>query len=428
MVRIQADVDTAPAGLDEMAAGGELDLVQLDYVRPRTAAVSGPGPVELPEFAGGFVHALRALRKTLYLEPQLCVASSAGWSTSYECVENAARVLVEGGCGELPISAVRGSNLLPILDDLAAAGVVLDNVETGAPWSELPGVAVAADLQLGAGPLATALAEGARVIVAGCYDGASAATAAAMRAHGWAWSDWHSLAGAATAARAALWSPYRGSQWFTAAVGGERRQRVELHASGDSTVELTCRCDLGDCQELTKWLQNGGARLPQADVTSNSTQLTVSTTGPHQVGVSGARGSKPDGRWRLEVLYQSGFVAEVLLEFLAGADGDIRRQLRKAIDAHFADAAGGLRVRVAPLMASKGEGASWLHVVGRSPTPKVCQHFADQMSSFVAANAALVRSASGRPVVLALCEVWPAAVPRDAVDIAVDTRSAKEWE
>jgi hypothetical protein len=35
--------------------------------------------------------------------------------------------------------------------------------------------------------------------------------------------------------------------------------------------------------------------------------------------------------------------------------------------------------------------------------------------------------ASGRPVVLALCDLWPAAVPRDAVDIAVDTRTAKEW-
>jgi hypothetical protein len=50
------------------------------------------------------------------------------------------------------------------------------------------------------------------------------------------------------------------------------------------------------------------------------------------------------------------------------------------------------------------------------------------MSSFAAANSAVVRLASGRPAVLALCEVWPAAVPRDAVDIAVDTRLAREWE
>jgi hypothetical protein len=184
---------------------------------------------------------------------------------------------------------------------------------------------------------------------------------------------------------------------------------------------------LGDCQELTKWLQNGGARHPHADVTSNSSQLTVSTTGPHQVGISGARGSKPNGRWRLEVLYQSGFVAEVLLEFLPAADPEVQRQMVKAIGAHFADAEGGLRVRLAPLLASNGEAASWLHVVARSPAAKACQHFADQMSSFVAANSALVRSASGRPAVLALCEVWPAAVPRDAVDIAVDTRPAKEW-
>jgi hypothetical protein len=362
------------------------------------------------------------------LEPQLRVAASAGWADTYACVERAAAVLRDAGCSELPVSAVRGSNLLPILDDLTDAGVVLDNVETGAPWSELPGLPVAADLHLGAGPMATALAEGARVIVAGCYDGASSATAAAMLAHGWKWSDWNSLAGAAMASRAALWSPFRGSQWFTAVSGGERRQRVELHASGDSTVELSLRCDLGDCQELAKWLQNGGARHPHADVTSNSSQVTVATTGPQQLGVSGVRGSKPDGRWRLEVLYQSGFVAEILLEFLPAADAQMQRQMLKAIEAHFAHAEGGLRVRVAPLRASTGETAAWLHVVGRSPKAKPCRYFADQMNSFVTANAALVRSASGHPVVLALCEVWPAAVPRDAVDIAVDTRTAKEWE
>jgi hypothetical protein len=128
--------------LGELAASAELDLVQLDYARPRTAAVSGPGPAELPAFAPSFVHAVRALRKTLYLEPQLCVVASAGWADTYACVENAAAVLREAGCGAQPISAVRGSNLLPILDDLAAAGIELDNVETGAPWSELPGVAV----------------------------------------------------------------------------------------------------------------------------------------------------------------------------------------------------------------------------------------------------------------------------------------------
>jgi hypothetical protein len=210
--------------------------------------------------------------------------------------------------------------------------------------------------------------------------------------------------------------------------GGQRRQRVQLEESGNFSVELACNCEAPDCQELAAWLRNKDGRHRHADVSANSSNLAISTTGPRQLGVAGIRGSKPDGRWRLEVLYQSGFVAEVLIEFLPAADAAARRQMAEAIDAHFADAEGGLRVRVVPLMSGTGDVASWLHAVGRSPSAKACRLFADQMSSFAAANSAVVRLASGRPAVLALCEVWPAAVPRDAVDIAVDTRLAREWE
>jgi hypothetical protein len=37
------------------------------------------------------------------------------------------------------------------------------------------------------------------------------------------------------------------------------------------------------------------------------------------------------------------------------------------------------------------------------------------------------RLASGPPTVMAQCGVWPTRVPRDAVDIAVETRLAREW-
>ncbi len=221
LVRLQADSESTPSGLDKLVAQGELDLLELDYARPRLATTSAGAPPELPEFAGGFSQARCAVAKTLFLEPQLCVATSAGWSSSYHCAESAARVLVEAGCGDLPMSAVRGSNLLPILDDLAASGVHLDNIETGAPWRQLRQPVLAASLRLGAGPLAVAFDEGARVVVAGCYDAAAPTIAAAVRAGGWSWKQLDRLAGAAAAARAAAWAPWRGSPWLAA--GGEAR-------------------------------------------------------------------------------------------------------------------------------------------------------------------------------------------------------------
>ena len=122
-VRRHAESDAAPAGLDATRRRGQLDLLQLDYVRPRLAPVAGPAPPELPEVAGSFADAVRSLGKTLFLEPELRVVASAGWSSSYVLAERVGQTLVEAGCPETPVSAVRGSNILPILDDLVAGGV-----------------------------------------------------------------------------------------------------------------------------------------------------------------------------------------------------------------------------------------------------------------------------------------------------------------
>jgi hypothetical protein len=184
-----------PAGLTELT-GQELDFLQLDYARPRVASAEGSAPVELPGCGCGFRDVVGELVKSLFLEPDFRVITSAGWSDAYGLVERTAQVLVDGGCGELAMSAVRGSNLLPIIDLLESEGVKLNNADSGAPWRELKEPVLAADLQIGAGPIATALAENARIIVAGCYDAAAPALASSVTTFGWKWREYDRLAAA----------------------------------------------------------------------------------------------------------------------------------------------------------------------------------------------------------------------------------------
>ena len=75
---------------------------------------------------------------------------------------------------------------------------------------------LAADLQLGAGPLALALAEQARVIVAGAFDGTAPLVAAGAHRFGWKWDQHDLLAAAAAAWRAASWIDWEA---FGAAAG-----------------------------------------------------------------------------------------------------------------------------------------------------------------------------------------------------------------
>jgi len=428
--RLLAEGERVPAGLEEVVRAGQLDLLQHDYTRPRVAPIPDRGPVELPEFAAGFAEALRPLVKTLYLEPEFRVIASAGWSAAFQCIERAATVMVEGGCGDLPVSAVRGSHLLPILEMLSADGLDLTNAETGAPWRELQQPLLAADLKLGAGPLATALAEQARVIVAGYYDAPSPATALAVAEFGWSWDSFDLLAAAALAARAATWF-----DWQAEPASGTaplwQSPRIELNADGSFNVEAESGGEAA-ARRLQEWLRSEEeppTRASHADVRLDLSRVNCEATGARQIRVHGVRGAASDVYWPLEVLYQAGYMAETMIEFSATADTRWRRQFADIAKVHLpsADDVSGL-LTVEELQPTAAEGAaSWLHVGYRSSSRQACQHFADQTLRLVAGHQPLVRLATGPPAVFVHCGLWPARVPRDAVDIAVETRLAREW-
>jgi hypothetical protein len=296
---------------------------------------------------------------------------------------------------------------------------------------------LAADVQLGAGPIRTALDEGARVIVAGCYDGAAPAIAAATRACEWSWEQVNHVACAAAAARAAIW-PHRHACQALAAGGmlpaALLHPRIELDVDGGFTVDVSPACDGEGAEQLLAWLQAGKARDPghrHADVTFDARSAAVERTGPSQLRVTGCTGVKPDNYWRVEVLYQAGFLAEAMVEFAAGAGASLRRQTAEAFRSHFVneDDERSL-VTVQELAPADGgaETASWLHLACRSKLRRPCADFAEHAARFAAANPGMVRLPAGRPVVQAECGLWPMRIPRSAIDIAIDTRPAREWE
>jgi hypothetical protein len=435
LVRLHAEGDVAPPGLDELAAGGELDLLQIDYQRPRLAPLVGHEP-ELPQRATAFNDALRSVAKTIFLEPQLRVVTSAGWCSSYSGAESASAVLIEAGCPDVPVAAVRGSNLLPIIDDLVAGGVKLDNIDTGAPWRTLKAPVLAADLEFGAGPFATALAEGARVIVAGYYDGAAPVLAAAAHQFHWGWKELDHLSCAAAAARAALWPHRHACDWLSSLgklPAGNSHPRIELHPEGQFTVDIAHKCEASDADRLRQWLQTGKPRHTthdHADVRWDASRADVSPTGPTQFRVAGVTGAQAENVWRLEILYQTGYIAEAMIEFSPSADPSLRQQIAEAFRTHFVDRDDERSlVTVQELAPADGAAtASWVHMVCRSKRQTQCADFVEHLVRLAAANPHLVRLTAGRPTIQAECACWPAHVPRSAIDVAVDTRPAKEWQ
>jgi hypothetical protein len=423
--RLQCDGEGAPLGIEELASSAQLDYLQLDYPRPRWASVAGNAPAELPEYAVGFGESLRTIVKPLYLDKQLHVVASAGWADAFSCVERAATVLVEAGCGDMPLAAVRGSNLLPILEMLEGDGINLDNAETDAPWRELKAPVLAADLQLGAGPLALALAEQARVIVAGAFDGMAPLAAAVAHCFGWKWDQHDLLAAAAAASRAAAWIDWEA---FGAEGAGEsawRPNRVEINEAGEISVEPTL-ADGAAATRLQQWLREAESLANadrHADVRERCSTLQCGVAGPSQLAIGGAQGTASDDCWELEVLYEAGFAVEALIEFSGQSDRRWRQHLATMARTSLrSDGAGLLTVEEL-----QGTAGGWLHLAFQSKSRGECQRFAEQVVKLAAAHRPHVRLSSGRPAVHVHCGRWPVRVPRDAVDIAVETRVAREW-
>jgi hypothetical protein len=275
------------------------------------------------------------------------------------------------------------------------------------------------------------------VIVAGCYDGAAPAIAAAARTFDWSWKQINHVAGAAAAARTAIW-PHRHACDALAASGvlpaAHSHPRIELDADGGFTVDVARQADHDDAAQLLAWLQAGKARDPahlHADVTFDATNASIERTGPTQLRVTGCTGVKSDDHWRVEVLYQAGFVAESMIEFAPGAGTALRRRIAEAFRSHFVSEEDERSLVSVQELASADDGAdfaSWLHLACRSKLRGPCAEFAEHVARFAAANPGVARLPAGRPAVHAECGLWPARIPRSVIDIAIDTRPAKEWE
>src|SRR5262249_5370116 len=96
------------------------------------------------------------------------VIANAGGVNPRACADAVLRMAKEkGSAGALKIGVVTGDDLLPRLDELAAAGHELRNMETDEPLSTVRGDVVAANAYLGSTPIVEALAKGANVVVTG---------------------------------------------------------------------------------------------------------------------------------------------------------------------------------------------------------------------------------------------------------------------
>ena len=397
--RLVSACDRHHPDVDKLVGTAELDVLQLDYFRPSTT------PVESnlwQTYAPGLLGQLRSLHKTLYLDPRLHVVTNAGDGNTVGCVEAVAEFFCAHDDANLPVTAIRGDNVLARLEEFVADGVELRDLATGKSLLETRRPLLAAQVELGAGPIATALDEGSRFVVAGCYDSAAPALGSAVSLLQWSWDQADTLAQVATIAN------------FAGQVAG---QIFEVDQAGKVSL----------------------ASLPVGSEVEKRTFLKKASRPFLRTGTTDYSAT---GEWLLRLSYEAGFFSEALFECRGESAAILTPKLQESLRASNRL---GSEVQFTTLQHSPPTESFLLRATCYSQNPRVCDKFVGDVAQvsvhFQKNHPPSPRSRSPQvpqsdgprlvgtpPRVLRVVEPIWCPVPRDAITVSVDTRVAKEWK
>ncbi|MGI8811146.1 MAG: acyclic terpene utilization AtuA family protein [Pyrinomonadaceae bacterium] len=186
------DLLTAPV---DQVRNGPIDYLMLDYLAEVTMSILQKQRARDSQagYARDFVSLMREILPDC-IEKNIKVLSNAGGVNVVGCAEairETARDL--GLSGKLKIGVVTGDDILDRLDEFAAAGTNIVNMETGEPLSAIRDKVQSANVYLGAQGLVEALSRGAQVIVGGRLTDTGLTLAPLAHEFGWKFDDWDKM-------------------------------------------------------------------------------------------------------------------------------------------------------------------------------------------------------------------------------------------
>jgi hypothetical protein len=258
----------------------------------------------------------------------------------------------QAGFPNVRIAVIEGDDLTNIFstEELAARET------NGAVLSNLPRV-VAANVYLGADPIARALDEGADVVVTGRVADPSLVLGPLMHAQGWEWTDWQRLAAGTLAGHLLECGAQLTGGYFAdpgvkdvpepAALG---YPIAEVEASGGLIVTKPARSggivDARTVSEQILYEVHDPSAYLTPDVVLDISEVELIADGPNRVRVIGARGKPRPDRLKATAFVESGMLGEAEISY-AGPNALARARLAvDIVKARLARRAPELEIRV----------------------------------------------------------------------------------
>ncbi len=309
----------------EMVEGGPIDVLTGDWLAELTMLILARTRAKRPGggYARTFVTQMEQVMGTC-LDREIRVVSNAGGLDPEGCAEAVAEVARRLGLHPR-IAVVRGDDLMPRIQELVAAGALLD-FETGEPLKD-PAPFLTANAYFGCWGIVEALASGADIVITGrCTDAAVVCGPAAWH-HGWSRTDYDALAGAVVAGHViecgaqATGGNY---SFFTEVPGMERVgfPWAEIAADGSSVIGkhdgTGGEVSIGTVTSQLLY-EIGGPRYLGPDVTARFDTIRLEQVERDRVRISGVRGEPPPRTLKVCLNRHGGFRNDVNIA-LTGLD------------------------------------------------------------------------------------------------------------
>jgi len=417
---------------------GPIDFLVLDYLAEITMSILQKQKLEDPAYgyARDFPPLIGRLAEKLKARGIKVVANAGGVNPA-AC----ARAVLKAA-PELKVAVVHGDDVFSRLDDFAAKGYEMRDMDTGEPISTIRGRIQSANAYIGAFPLAEALASGADVVIAGRSTDTALTLAPMVYKFGWGPDDFDKLAAGTIAGHII--------ECGAQCSGGNCQVDWEsipdlanigypiIEAEPDGTFVVTKhesaggRVNSDTVKEQLLYELGDPRRYITPDCTADFTSIRLEDVGTNRVRVSGIKGGMRPPTLKLSISYSNGWKAigtlvyswPQALDKARAADRVVRARLESlglGFDEIYTEFFGVNACHGAAAPPNPDPPEVQLRIGVRGQDRKAVDRFTRELIPLVLNGPpGATGFGEGRPPVREIVAYWSALIPRDEIQTSVE--------
>ncbi len=425
---------------------GPVDYVTLDFLAEITMSIMQKQRARDPRagFARDFVAQVEESLELLAARGARAITNAGG--VNPRACRGALLEMAQRHGRTLEVAAVIGDDLMARLGEMNAAGVTLNDMDTGAPFAAVRDRVSSANAYYGAWPVAEALKSGAQVVVTGRCTDTGITLAPMLHAFGWAPDDWDRLAAGIVAGHiiecgaqstGGNFSDWRGIQRF-ASIG-----YPVLEVSADGSFIVTKHPGTGGAvtvrtvEEQLVYEMGDPRAYITPDVVADFASIRLEPAGRDRVRVWGVKGRPAPPDLKVSASYFDGWKASGTL-IISAPDALEKayafaelfwKRLGLTFTESYTDFVGHSSCW-GPIAAPSEPQEVLLRLSVRDRDKSKIERFSKLVPAVILSGPPGVAVTGGRPQAQEVVAYWPALVPRDRVKPTLVTRDGErplEW-